>query len=279
MKKQTVQVQGTDISLVKLGDKDFISLTDIARFKNAESPKDIVKNWLRNKNTIEFLGLWERLNNPKFKGVEFDSFRNAAGSNAFVLSPQKWIESTNAIGLISRSGNNGGTFAHQDIAFEFASWLSPEFKLYLIKEFQRLKEDEQKKLDLGWDVKRLISKANYKIHTDAVKNYLIPPTVTKEKVSLVYANEADIINVALFGMTAKAWRDKNPNQDGNIRDCATVEQLIVLNNLEILNAEWIKEGIAPSDRLIRLNQNAITQMKALSSTAAVKRLKGRENQS
>jgi hypothetical protein len=227
---------------------------------------------MRAKNTIEFLGLWEQINNPNFKGVEFDSFRLEAGSNAFVLSPQKWIEKTNAIGLRSRSGQGGGTYAHKDIAFEFASWISAEFKLYLIKEFQRLKLEENERKALGWDVKRLLAKANYRVHTDAVKEKLIPETVSKKQADFIYADEADVLNVALFGMTAKEWRMQNPNRQGNIRDCANVTQLVCLTGLESLNAEFIRQGLSQGDRLIRLNQIAIIQMKSLSGNLSIKKL-------
>lgn len=256
-----IEVKGNDVSLFLVNKIDYISLTDIARYKNSEEPKDIVKNWMRNKNTIEFLGLWEKLNNPDFKGVEFDAFKNEAGLNSFVLSPQKWINTTNAIGLISKSGKFGGTYAHKDIAFEFASWVSSEFKLYLIKEFQRLKEVEQKQL--GWDIKRNLAKINYVIHTDAIKEHLIPEKITKHQQQIIYANEADVLNIALFGMTAKEWRDKNKGLSGNIRDYANISQLICLSNLENLNALFISEGKDQATRLEKLNEIAIEQMKLL----------------
>ena len=263
MTTQKIIVKGTEIIVFTQRDDDYISLTDIARHKNADEPKDVVKNWMRSKSTIEFLGLWERINNKNFKGVEFDSFRNEAGSNSFVLSPQKWIEKTNAIGIISKSGNAGGTFAHKDIAFEFASWISAEFKLYLIKEFQRLKLDENERLTLGWDAKRFLAKANYKVHTDAVKEKLIPPQVSKHQASLIYADEADVLNLALFGTTAKEWRDKHPKAKENMRDEANVIQLVCLAGLESLNAEFIRQGLPQPERLQRLNQIAIIKMRSL----------------
>lgn len=262
-KNRTMQVKGTDIIVFHERDEDYISLTDIARFKNADEPKDIVKNWMRTKSTIEFLGLWEQVNNSHFKGVEFDAFKFEAGSNAFVLSPQKWIEETNAIGIRSRSGNRGGTFAHKDIAFEFASWISAEFKLYLIKEFQRLKQDEQDRKELGWDAKRFLAKANYRVHTDAVKENLIPVGLSQKQINHIYADEADVLNVALFGKTAKQWRGYHPKDSGNMRDDADVMQLVCLAGLESLNAEFIRQGLAQPDRIQRLNRIAIIQMRSL----------------
>lgn len=273
---KTLIVQNQQIGII-LGDKaDYISLTDIARSKNQEEPKDIVKNWMRSKSTIEFLGIWEQINNPNFKGVEFDAFKNEAGSNAFVLSPQKWIEATDAIGIISKSGRyGGGTYAHRDIAFEFASWISPEFKLYLIKEFQRLKSEENERLSLGWDLKRTLAKVNYKVHTDAIKNHLIPPKISKTSEQIIYANEADVLNVALFGMTAKNWRNQNKGKAGNVRDYSTVEQLVILSNLETLNAEFIRQGLMQSERLKRLNEIAIVQMKSLLGHPSIKKMEGK----
>lgn len=247
-------------------------MTDIARNKNPEEPKDVVKNWMRVRSTIEFLGLWEMVNNPSFKGVEFDSFKNAAGSNSFVLSPQKWIEKTNAIGIISRSGNTGGTFAHKDIAFEFASWISAEFKLYLIKEFQRLKLEENERKALGWDAKRLLVKANYKVHTDAVKEYIVPSQISQKQRDFIYADEADVLNMALFGITAKEWRDQNSGKKGNVRDYANVTQLVCLSGLESLNAEFIRQGLSQGDRLKKLNQIAIIKMESLSGNPSIKKL-------
>ncbi|MFA6285547.1 MAG: KilA-N domain-containing protein [Parcubacteria group bacterium] len=273
--KRKINVKNTEIVLFQKNQVDYISLTDIARYKNAESPADVVKNWTRSKSTIEFLGLWEKLNNPNFKLVEFDGFKNEAGSNAFVLSPQKWIEKTNAIGIISKSGRYGGTYAHKDIAFEFASWISAEFKLYLIKEFQRLKEEENERKSLGWDLKRNLAKINYKIHTDAIKENLIPAKISKNQENMIYANEADVLNVALFGMTAKDWRDKNPEKEGNIRDYSLVEQLVCLSNLESMNALFIKQGTTQKQRLQALNEIAIDQMKTLlgQGNSSVKKLK------
>jgi hypothetical protein len=255
-----INVHQTDVTILKIKDADYISLTDIAKFKSQE-PFIVVCNWMRNRNTIEYLGIWETLYNPDFKPIEFDRFRNEAGLNAFTLSPQKWIDATNAIGMTSRSGRYGGTFAHKDIAFKFAAWISIEFELYFIKEFQRLKEEEQKQL--GWSAKRELAKINYHIHTDAIKQNLIPEEITKEQLNFVYANEADVLNVALFGVTAKQWRDVNPDLKGNIRDYATINELICLSNLENLNAVWINEGLPQQERLVRLNQVAIQQMKIL----------------
>jgi hypothetical protein len=273
VKNKKIIVHGIEIVTFKRNEADFISLTDIARFKGVVETDDVIKNWMRNRGTIEFLGLWEKVNNPNFKPVEFDGFRNEAGSNHFVLSPSKWINRTGAIGIISRPGRNGGTFAHKDIAFEFASWISAEFRLFLIKEFQRLKEEENQRLALGWDVKRTLAKVNYRIHTDAVKKHIIPPHVSKSVADTVYASEADVLNVALFGMTARDWRDQNSKKEGNLRDYSSVEQLVVLANLEGLNAELIRQGLPQSERLIKLNEVAIFQMKSLLNTPSVKKLK------
>ena len=271
--KDTINAQGIEISIVSDGtNDDYISLTDIAKYKNPEFPADVIKNWLRIRSTIEFLGLWEQLNNPNFKLVEFDQFKNAAGANSFVLSPTKWIQSTNAIGITTKPGRYGGTLAHKDIAFEFASWLSPEFKLYIIKDYQRLKNDESSRLSLDWNLKRELSKINYKIHTDAIKSHIIPNTVTKQQQRFAYANEADLLNTALFGMTAKEWREQNPNAEGNIRDNASIQQLIVLANLENLNAQYIKDGLSSSQRLIILNEIAIQQMLSLIGNSSIKKL-------
>jgi hypothetical protein len=259
--KSNIQVLWTEIKLIKLKDSDFVSLTDIARYKNIKEPKDVVRNWLRLRNTIDYLGLWETINNPNFKGIEFDSFKSEAGTNAFTLSPQLWIEKTNAIGIISKSWNNWWTFAHKDIAMKFASRISVEFELYLIKEFQRLKEQEVKALDRN--VKRFLTKINYKIHTDAIKENLIPPELTKQQINFVYADEADLLNVALFGQTAKERREKNPNAKWNMRDESTIEQLIVLANIESMNAEYIKLKLSQSKRLELLNKTAISQIKSL----------------
>lgn len=262
MKKNAeITVLSETVRLQRIAQEDFISLTDIAKFKNADAPADIIKNWLRSRSTIDLLGLWEKLNNPGFKLVEFDQFRFEAGENAFVLSPKKWIETTGAVGLISKAGRYGGTFAHRDIAFEFASWVSVEFKLYLIKEFQRLQEAEQKQL--GWDVKRNLTKINYRIHTDAIRAHLIPPELSGKQMSLIYASEADVLNMALFGMTAKDWRDANPSEKGNIRDQANASQLVCLANLENLNALFISEAMQQPERLKKLNRIAIEQMEIL----------------
>lgn len=271
--KATIHVKGTNIEIISQGNiDDYISLTDIARYKNPDEPKDVVKNWMRSRSTIEFLGLWEQLNNPDFKGVDFDSFKNESGSNTFTLSPQKWIESTNAIGIYSKSGRDGGTFAHKDIAFEFASWISAEFKLYIIKDYQRLKTDENSKISLDWNIKRAISKINYKIHTDAIKENIIPDIISTKQKSLTYASEADLLNVALFGKTAKEWRDKNREKQGNIRDQATIQQLIVLSNLESANAELIKQDIPQAQRIKQLNKMAIEQMKSLLGNTSLRKL-------
>jgi hypothetical protein len=270
-KNSKIAVKGVEITFLQTNQQDYICITDIAKFKNPEAPADIIKNWLRTKNTIELLGLWEKLHNPDFKLVEFDQFKNEAGYNHFVLSPQKWIETTNAIGLQSKSGRYGGTFAHIDIALEFASWVSVEFKFYLIKEFQYLKSQQEKELD--WNIKRKLTKINYHIHTDAIKENLIPQNLTPQQISYVYANEADVLNMALFGKTAKQWRDENPGEKGNIRDYANVSQLVCLANLENLNAVFINEGIPQSERLKKLNQIAIGQMRILLQSDANNALK------
>lgn len=257
----TIQVKDAVIKTLKANGTDYICITDIARQKNPIEPKDVVKNWLRSKNTLEYLGLWEMLNNPNFKGVDFDPLLKEAGSHAFTMSPSRWIETTKAIGLISKNGANGGTYAQRDIAFKFASWVSVEFELYLIKEFQRLKEAEQ--VQLGWSAKRELAKINYRIHTDAIKQNLIPPELTPQQKSFVYADEADMLNVAMFGMTAKQWREANPDLKGNIRDYATMNQLICLSNMENLNAVFINNGLSQGERLEKLNKIAIQQMKVL----------------
>jgi hypothetical protein len=272
-KAETIIVKNLSISVLQIGQEDFISLTDIGRNKNAEEPKDVVKNWMRSRTTIEFLGLWVQLNNPGFKGVEFDSFLIEAGSNSFTLSPTKWIETTNARGVISKAGNKGGTYAHKDIAFEFASWVNAGFKLYLIKEFQRLKEDENSRLKLEWNLQRTLAKVNYHIHTDAIKENLVPKELSKLQINFVYANEADLLNMALFGMTAAQWRHANPKAAGNIRDMASIEQLVVLSNMESINAVLIHQGLLQNDRLKQLNKMAITQMKSLVNSKSIKKLK------
>jgi hypothetical protein len=261
--KKEIEVNGLLAQLKKQKNEDYISLTDIAKKKNPFEPKDVVKNWLRSKSTIEFLGLWEKLNNKTFKGVEFDSLLKDSGNNKFTLSPSRWIETTNAIGIISSMGKNGGTYAHSEIALEFASWVSSEFKLYLITELKRLKKVEFENQNLQWSVQRTIAKINYKIHTDAIKENLIPETLTKDQVSMIYANEADLLNVALFGITAQQFKEQNPTFEGNIRDQATLEQLVVLSNMESINALLIQQGLTSVDRIIQLNQVAITQMKSL----------------
>jgi hypothetical protein len=266
-----ISVKDTEVAVITLNDSDYISLTDIAKYKNAIHADDVIKNWMRNRNTIELLGLWETIHNPDFKPVEFDGFRKEAGLNSFVLTPKKWIETTKAIGIISKSGRYGGTFAHKDIAFEFASWISIEFKLYIIKEFQRLKEDEQKQI--GWTAKRELAKLNYHIHTEAIKQYLIPQELTSAQIAIIYANEADVLNMALFGKTAKQWRDANPGLKGNIRDYANINELICLSNMENLNAVFINENMPQKERLIKLNRIAIQQMKILQEVENRKLLK------
>ena len=245
--------------------------------RNPEFPADVVKNWLRTRSAIEFLGIWETLHNTNFKLVEFDQFKNEAGGNAFVLSPQKWIESTNAIGLISRSGRGGGTYAHVDIAFEFASWISPEFKLFIIKDYQRLKKDENSRISLEWNVNRILAKVNYKLHTDAIKENLIPSELTSKQKSQLYANEADLLNTVLFGKTAYEWRKCNPNKDGNMRDYATIEQLLVLANLENINALFIEQGVPQMERMGMLHSIAKSQLEAIVNTKSLLNLKTLSN--
>jgi hypothetical protein len=260
-KRITINVQGTDIGILSNLATDFICLTDMAKKFGGD---DLVYNWMRNRNTLEFLGIWEQMHNPDFKGVEFDTFKKEAGLNSFRLTPRKWIDATSAIGIQSRAGRyGGGTYAHKDLAFEFGSWLSPEFKLYLIKEFQRLKEDENRRLSLGWNLNRTLSKLNYRIHTDAIKVHILPAIVNAEQINFIYANEADMLNVALFGITAKQWRKNNPDKEGNMREFATIEQLLVLANIEAMNAEFIRMGLSSADRLKKLNEIAITQLKSL----------------
>ena len=271
-KKTTFKVKGTVITVLSQTEQDYISLTDIARFKDSERSDYIIQNWLRTRNTIEFLGIWERLNNPGFNSIEFDGIRSQAGLNSFVLTAKRWIDATHAVGLISNTGRYGGTFAHKDIAFEFASWVSVEFKLYLIKEFQRLKEDESRRLSLAWNLNRTLSKLNYRIHTDAIKERLIPAEVTPAQAAITYATEADVLNVALFGQTAKQWRNANSRLEGNMREYATVEQLLVLANIEGMNAEFIHMNLPQGERLKRLNQIAIRQMQTLTANTAVRRI-------
>ena len=267
-------VRGTEVSIQwNMERDDYISLTDIAKVKDSDNPRYIIQNWMRNRNTIEFLGVWESLYNPDFNRVEFDAFRSQAGLNSFVMTPQKWIDATAAIGFISKAGRYGGTYAHKEIAFEFASWISVEFKLYLVKEFERLKAEEMRRF--GWDIKRNLAKINYRIHTDAIKENLIPPELSAKQISLVYASEADVLNMALFGMTAKEWRDSHPELKGNIRDYANVSQLVCLANLENLNAVFISEGIPQAERLARLNAIAISQMQVLTQDHRIEMLENR----
>ena len=255
-----ITVQNTNVTIISINENDYISLTDIAKHKS-EDPAAVIGNWMRNRNTIEYLGIWESLYNSQFNPLEFEGFKREAGLNAFTLSPQKWTNATNAIGIISKSGRYGGTYAHKDIAFKFASWISVEFELYIVKEFQRLKQEEQKLI--GWTAKRELSKINYHIHTDAIKQNLIPAEITPLQANIIYANEADVLNVAMFSMTAKQWREANPKLKGNIRDYATINELICLSNMESLNAVFIDEGLSQRERLIKLNQIAIQQMKVL----------------
>jgi len=268
-----VRIKGVKVCTFHNKTENYISLTDIARYNDSERTNYIVQNWTRSRSTIEFIGLWELLHNPDFKGIEFDAFKNEAGSNSFTLTPKRWITSTNAIGIISKSGRYGGTYAHQDIAFEFASWISAEFKLYLLKEFQRLKQAEIDQKKLEWNVSRTLAKVNYFIHTDAIKENLIPENISASKRKFVYADEADLLNIALFGKTAKEWREKYPDFKGNIRDYATLEQLVVLSNMESYNSELIKMQIPSDERLKRLNKIAIDQMKVLIANRSIKKLK------
>ena len=269
-------VHGTEVSIQwNMERDDYISLTDIAKVKDSDNPRYIIQNWMRNRNTIEFLGVWESLYNPNFNRVEFDAFRSQAGLNSFVMTPQKWIEATAAIGIVSKAGRYGGTYAHKEIAFEFAAWISVEFKLYLVKEFERLKAEEMRRF--GWDIKRNLAKINYRIHTDAIKENLIPPELSAKQTSLVYASEADVLNMALFGMTAKEWRDSHPELKGNIRDYANVSQLVCLANLENLNAVFISEGMPQAERLARLNAIAISQMQVLTQDHRIEMLEGQVN--
>lgn len=269
-KKSTINVQGTAITILSHKDDDYICLTDMA---NKFGGDDLIYNWMRNRNTVEFLGIWEQIHNPGFKGVEFDTFKKEAGLNSFSLTPKKWVEATNAIGIQSRAGRyGGGTYAHRDLAFEFGSWLSPEFKMYLIKEFQRLKEEENRRLSLEWNLNRTLSKLNYRIHTDAIKENIIPANITKEQEQYIYANEADVLNVALFGQTAQQWRKANPGREGNVRDYCTVVQLVVLANLESMNAELIRMGLPQGERLRKLNTIAIQQLKSLVGNTHLKKL-------
>lgn len=275
MKKDTIKAKGFEIQVYTRDFKnDFVSLTDIARYKNTDDPRFVIQNWMRNRNTLEFIGLWEILNNPNFNRVQFDTFRNEAGLNRFTMTPSKWVELTNAFGIVSKSGRYGGTYAHYDIAMEFASWISPEFKLYIIQDYKRLKEKENSKLSLTWNVHREISKINYKIHTDAIKEYLLND-LTKEQLSYQYASEADMLNVALFNKSAKQWREENPELKGNIRDYASLNELLVLANMESYNAILISNGVGQKDRMIELRNLARKQL--LSLTNINKNIKSEEN--
>jgi hypothetical protein len=272
-KKETIHAQGTEIAvLTRGGNDDFISLTDIAKYKNADYASNVIQNWMRNRSTVEFLGLWERIHNPDFNYLGFEVIDREAGHNAFVLTPKRWIESVNAIGMTSKQGRYAATYANKDIAFKFASWISVEFEMYIIKDYQRLKSAEQQRLSLEWNLQRTLAKINYRIHTDAIKEQIIPKEVTPPQAAAVYASEADLLNVALFGMTAGEWRTANPDAEGNMRDAATLEQLVVLSNLESVNALLIRQGLPQGERLRQLNQTAIAQMKSLVSASAAKRL-------
>ena len=271
--KTKIKVKDNLVGIMRIGDIDYISLTDLARYKNPIEPKDVVKNWLRAKTNIEYLALWEQMHNPNVKGVEIDTFKNEAGTHYFTMSPQRWIKETNAIGIVSKSGNNGGTYAHPDIAFEFASWISPEFNLYLITEFERLKQNEGYQNKIEWSVRRELAKTNYRIHTDSIKENIVPSLTEKQK-QYVYANEADILNVALFGKTAKEWKEKNPELNGNMRDYANILQLVILSNIENINSELIKQGISQKQRLERLNEIAKRQGEILQNNNRIKQIEG-----
>ena len=270
MKSRSIIVKGTEVSIASRHEQDYIALTDMV--KNFDGGGALIEQWLKNKDTVLFLGVWEQLNNPDFNSLEFEGIRNEAGRNSFFLSAKKWIEATGAVGIYAKAGRYGGTYAHKDIAFEFGSWLSPEFKLYLIKEFQRLKDEESRTMALEWNFQRTLAKVNYKIHTDAIRDRLVPPRVTRQQAGTIYATEADLLNVALFGVTAAQWRQANPEQAGNMRDAAMLEQLVVLSNLESINAVLIHQGLNSSDRLTQLNEIAITQMRSLVGVNAIKRL-------
>lgn len=271
--KAQMIVKDQVINIIRIDDNEYISLTDLARYADEDDPRYPIQNWMRNKDVISYLGLWESINNENFKGVEFDTFKNEAGSNKFKISPQKWIRETNAVGMISKSGNNGGTYARSDIAFEFASWLSPEFKLYLIQEFQRLKKNEAYQNKIDWHANRVLAKVSYIVHTDAIKSIIVP-TLTEKQKKFIYAEEADVLNVALFGITAKEWRNKNPKlaENGNIRDYTDLLHLVILNNLENINAELIEMNISQSDRLVKLNSIAKKQMELLKNNNSLKKL-------
>jgi len=281
MSKTKLNVNELEIVLYKQNEEEYISLTDMAKFRDSERTNYIIQNWMRTRSTIEFLGLWEQLRNPNFKGIEFDAFRNESGSNSFTLTPKRWIEATSAIGIISKSGRYGGTYAHKDIAFEFASWISPTFKLYLITEYQRLKEVETNQYNLEWNVKRILSKTNYHIHTDAVKNFILPDkNYEKDKEWLIYTEEADLLNVVLFNCTAKDWRDANPDlskKSMNIRDIASINELAILSNLETLNAQMIKEQVDKRNRFLKLREIAKYQLSILKERDFMKALKKLDN--
>ncbi len=272
MKNRIINVKGAEVTIATRHEQDYISLTDMVR--NFDGGSALIEQWLKNKDTVLFLGVWEQLNNPGFNSLEFEGIRNEAGRNSFFLSAKKWIEATGAIGVHAKAGRYGGTYAHKDIAFEFGSWLSPEFKLYLIKEFQRLKDEESRATSLEWSFQRTLAKVNYKIHTDAIKERLVPPRLTSKQTGIIYASEADLLNVAMFGITAAQWRQANPDLSGNMRDAATLEQLVVLSNLESINAVLIHQGLAASARLAQLNAIAITQMRSLVGISEIKQLNG-----
>ncbi|MBE6038429.1 MAG: KilA-N domain-containing protein [Anaerofustis stercorihominis] len=262
--KEVIHASGIDIGIYTSDFiNEYISITDIARYKS-DDPAAVIQNWMRNRDVIEFLGLWESLHNPDFKHLEFEGFKMKAGANAFTMSPKKWTEATGAIGIVSKAGRYGGTYAHSDIAFEFASWISPEFKLYIIKDYKRLKSEENSRLSRSWNLNRELSKLNYRIHTDAIRDNLIPPELTPAQISHTYAGEADMLNVVMFGKTAKQWREENPDEKGNIRDCATIYQLLVLSNMESYNATLIRQGINQQERMLLLHDVAVQQMKTLS---------------
>ena len=268
-KKGKIMVQGTEIAVISKKENDYISLTDMLKAKDGDF---FISDWLRNRNTVEFLGIWESIYNPNFNYGEFAIIRSQAGLNNYKISVKEWVEKTNAIGLQATAGRFGGTYAHKDIAFEFGMWISPQFKIYLIREFDRLKQEETRQKSLEWNLQRTLSKINYRIHTDAIKEHIIPTFVTKEQINYVYANEADLLNVALFGKTAKQWRDENLNEKGNIRDYASLEQLVVLSNMESINALLIRQGLSQSERLIQLNSTAISQMRSLVNNRDLKKL-------
>lgn len=274
-KNKKIEIIGNDVAFFHQGTEDYISLTDLAKHKNAKYTGVVISHWLSTRYTVEFMGIWERVNNPDFNLTEFSYIKNESGSNGYVLSAKQWIQKTDAIGINSKAGRYGGTYAHKDIAFEFATWISPELKFYLIKEFQRLKEEEQKQL--GWDVKRQLTKINYRIHTDAIKENLIPSELTKQQTNHVYASEADLLNMALFGKTAKQWRDKTPDKKGNVRDYANVSQLVCLANLETLNAHLIQQELPQPERLTLLNHTAIQQMRLLTEDNNIKKLEGKKS--